>query len=136
MYFRESGTVETVLKVPDTITTWEADAFCLAAEGFGMAPRADLTVFQPFFLELTLPYSIIHGENFELKATVFSYLSNCIMVRRLEVPALMRAVSSPVTSCSSALKKPSVMVLQQMCRHVMHMCGSVCFNWLCVCVYS
>lgn len=92
-----------------------------------MAPRADLTVFQPFFLELTLPYSIIHGENFELKATVFSYLSKCIMVRRLEVPALTRAVSSPVSSCSSALKNAT---------HVMHMCGSVCFNWLCVCVYS
>ncbi|KAL2102110.1 hypothetical protein ACEWY4_001278 [Coilia grayii] len=29
-----------------------------------------LTVFQPFFLELSLPYSIIRGETFQLKATV------------------------------------------------------------------
>jgi hypothetical protein len=42
----------------------------------------ELTVFQPFFLELTLPYSVIRGEHFELKATVFNYLSKCIMVRR------------------------------------------------------
>uniref|UniRef100_H3DA36 Alpha-2-macroglobulin n=1 Tax=Tetraodon nigroviridis TaxID=99883 RepID=H3DA36_TETNG len=76
----ESGQVVKSLKVPDTITTWEADAFCLSSEGFGMAPRVDLTVFQPFFLELTLPYSIIRGEQFELKATVFSYLSKCIML--------------------------------------------------------
>ncbi|KAL4009573.1 hypothetical protein ACER0C_003425 [Sarotherodon galilaeus] len=39
-----------------------------------------MKVFQPFFLELTMPYSIIRGENFELKATVFNYLTSCIMV--------------------------------------------------------
>uniref|UniRef100_A0A8C8CX71 Alpha-2-macroglobulin-like n=1 Tax=Oncorhynchus tshawytscha TaxID=74940 RepID=A0A8C8CX71_ONCTS len=68
------------LTVPDTITTWETEAFCLAPGGFGLAPPVELTVFQPFFLELTLPYSIIRGEHFELKATVFNYLSKCIMV--------------------------------------------------------
>lgn len=69
------------VKVPDTITTWEAETFCLSSRGFGLAPRADLKVFQPFFLELSLPYSIIRGERFELKATVFNYLTKCIMVR-------------------------------------------------------
>uniref|UniRef100_A0A672MDS5 Alpha-macroglobulin receptor-binding domain-containing protein n=1 Tax=Sinocyclocheilus grahami TaxID=75366 RepID=A0A672MDS5_SINGR len=48
--------------------------------GFGLAPPVSLMVFQPFFLELSLPYSIIRGESFELKATVFNYLSKCIMV--------------------------------------------------------
>lgn len=67
-------------EVPDTITTWETEAFCLSPQGFGLAPRENLKVFQPFFLELSMPYSIIRGENFELKATVFSYLSKCIMV--------------------------------------------------------
>lgn len=56
------------------------DAFCLSPKGFGLAPPADLRVFQPFFLELSLPYSIIRGERFELKATVFNYLTRCIMV--------------------------------------------------------
>uniref|UniRef100_A0A8C7KSQ2 Alpha-2-macroglobulin-like n=1 Tax=Oncorhynchus kisutch TaxID=8019 RepID=A0A8C7KSQ2_ONCKI len=77
---RKSGTVDMTLTVPDTITTWETEAFCLAPGGFGLAPPVELTVFQPFFLELTLPYSIIRGEHFELKATVFNYLSKCIMV--------------------------------------------------------
>uniref|UniRef100_I3K5B8 Alpha-2-macroglobulin-like n=1 Tax=Oreochromis niloticus TaxID=8128 RepID=I3K5B8_ORENI len=68
------------LTVPDTITTWETEAFCLSSQGFGLAPRKEMKVFQPFFLELTMPYSIIRGENFELKATVFNYLTSCIMV--------------------------------------------------------
>lgn len=78
--------------VPGTITTWETEAFCLSNDAFGLAPRAELKAFQPFFLELTLPYSIVRGENFELKATVFNYLSECIMVRPSEAPALMNTL--------------------------------------------
>ena len=79
---RESGEAQVPLTVPDTITTWETEAFCLSPQGFGLAPPVQLTVFQPFFLELSLPYSIIRGETFELKATVFNYLPKCIMVLR------------------------------------------------------
>ncbi|XP_059186799.1 alpha-2-macroglobulin-like isoform X2 [Centropristis striata] len=75
-----TGQRDVSLTVPDTITTWETEAFCLSPQGFGLAPRKELTVFQPFFLELSLPYSIIRGEHFELKATVFNYLTTCIMV--------------------------------------------------------
>ncbi|XP_044058672.1 alpha-2-macroglobulin-P-like [Siniperca chuatsi] len=84
----ESGTKDVSLTVPDTITTWETEAFCLSHQGFGLAPRKELTVFQPFFLELSLPYSIIRGEHFELKATTFNYLSSCIMVTVTPAPSL------------------------------------------------
>uniref|UniRef100_A0A7N8XN56 Alpha-2-macroglobulin-like n=1 Tax=Mastacembelus armatus TaxID=205130 RepID=A0A7N8XN56_9TELE len=84
----ESGTKDVSLTVPDTITTWETEAFCLSPQGFGLAPRKEITVFQPFFLELTLPYSIIRGEHFELKATTFSYLTSCIMVTVTPAPSL------------------------------------------------
>ncbi|XP_038548732.1 alpha-2-macroglobulin-like isoform X4 [Micropterus salmoides] len=84
----ESGTKDVSLTVPDTITTWETEAFCLSPQGFGLAPRKDITVFQPFFLELSLPYSIIRGEHFELKATTFNYLSSCIMVTVTPAPSL------------------------------------------------
>lgn len=67
------------LTVPDTITTSETEA--LSDLGFDLASRQEIKVFQPFFLELTLPYSIIRGEHFELKTTVFNYLSSCIMVK-------------------------------------------------------
>uniref|UniRef100_UPI0037E96FAE alpha-2-macroglobulin-like n=1 Tax=Semicossyphus pulcher TaxID=241346 RepID=UPI0037E96FAE len=84
----DSGMKDVPLTVPDTITTWETEAFCLSSQGFGLAPRKEITVFQPFFLELSLPYSIIRGENFELKATVFNYLSSCIMVTVTPTPSL------------------------------------------------
>uniref|UniRef100_A0A8C2Q753 Alpha-2-macroglobulin-like n=1 Tax=Cyprinus carpio TaxID=7962 RepID=A0A8C2Q753_CYPCA len=77
----DSGSAQVPVTVPDTITSWETEAFCMSSKGLGLAPPAQLTVFQPFFLELSLPYSIIRGEIFELKATVFNYLSKCIMVR-------------------------------------------------------
>lgn len=66
--------------VPDTITKWAAGAFCVSPVGFGLSPNTGLTVFQPFFVSLTLPYSVIRGEVFTLKATVFNYLTKCIMV--------------------------------------------------------
>ncbi|XP_078102954.1 LOW QUALITY PROTEIN: alpha-2-macroglobulin-like [Sander vitreus] len=84
----ESGTKDVSLTVPDTITTWETEAFCLSPQGFGLAPRENITVFQPFFLELSLPYSIIRGEHFELKATTFNYLTSCIMVTVTPTPSL------------------------------------------------
>uniref|UniRef100_A0A8C5FV63 Alpha-2-macroglobulin-like n=1 Tax=Gadus morhua TaxID=8049 RepID=A0A8C5FV63_GADMO len=79
----KSGLEEVHVTVPDTITTWETEAFCLSEQGFGLASPKELVVFQPFFLDLSLPYSIIRGENLELKATVFNYQSSCIMVHPL-----------------------------------------------------
>ncbi|XP_067308330.1 alpha-2-macroglobulin-like protein 1 isoform X1 [Pseudorasbora parva] len=100
-----TGSTQVPLTVPDTITTWETEAFCLSSKGFGLAPPALLTVFQPFFLELSLPYSIIRGESFDLKATVFSYLSKCIMVK--VTPALatnytLKPYAEPYSSCLCA----------------------------------
>uniref|UniRef100_A0AAY5EJ19 Uncharacterized protein n=1 Tax=Electrophorus electricus TaxID=8005 RepID=A0AAY5EJ19_ELEEL len=83
----DSGSAQVPVTVPDTITTWETEAFCLSPQGLGLAPPAELTVFQPFFLELSLPYSIIRGEIFELKATVFNYLPKCIMVKVTPAPS-------------------------------------------------
>uniref|UniRef100_A0A8C5GA48 Alpha-2-macroglobulin-like n=1 Tax=Gouania willdenowi TaxID=441366 RepID=A0A8C5GA48_GOUWI len=83
----ESGERDVPLIVPDTITTWETETFCLSSQGFGLAPRQKVNVFQPFFLELTLPYSIIRGEQFELKATTFNYLTSCIMMTVTPAPA-------------------------------------------------
>lgn len=69
--------------MPDTITKWAAGAFCVSSAGFGVAPSVGLTAFQPFFVSLTLPYSVIRGEVFTLRASVFNYLPECIMVKSL-----------------------------------------------------
>ncbi|XP_058511745.1 alpha-2-macroglobulin [Ochotona princeps] len=89
-----SGVAELGVTVPDTITEWKAGVFCLSNEtGFGLSPMASLRAFQPFFVELTLPYSVIRGEAFILKATVLNYLSKCIQVSvQLEASSLFLAV--------------------------------------------
>ncbi|XP_005898519.2 alpha-2-macroglobulin isoform X2 [Bos mutus] len=76
-----SGVHEVEVTVPDTITEWKAGALCLSRDtGLGLSPTASLQVFQPFFVELTMPYSVIRGEAFTLKATVLNYLPKCIRV--------------------------------------------------------
>ncbi|NXD07203.1 A2ML1 protein, partial [Nothocercus nigrocapillus] len=74
----EDGKASLQVIVPDTITEWNANTFCVAETGFGLSSLTFLTVFQPFFVDLTLPYSVVQGETFSLKATVFNYLKTCI----------------------------------------------------------
>uniref|UniRef100_A0A8C0IJL6 Alpha-2-macroglobulin n=1 Tax=Bubo bubo TaxID=30461 RepID=A0A8C0IJL6_BUBBB len=75
------GSADLDVTIPDTITEWKANAFCTSADtGFGLSPTVSLRAFQPFFVELTLPYSVVRGESFTLKATVFNYLAACIRV--------------------------------------------------------
>ncbi|NWX46963.1 A2ML1 protein, partial [Steatornis caripensis] len=66
--------------VPAAATEWKVKTFCLAGRGFGLAPTTSLRTVQAFFVDVTLPYSVIRGETFMLKATVFSYLQQCIQV--------------------------------------------------------
>uniref|UniRef100_A0A8C2KPC1 Alpha-2-macroglobulin-like n=1 Tax=Cyprinus carpio TaxID=7962 RepID=A0A8C2KPC1_CYPCA len=100
----DSGSAQVPVTVPDTITSWETEAFCMSSKGLGLAPPAQLTVFQPFFLELSLPYSIIRGEIFELKATVFNYLSKCIMVR-LQTQSYPIISNMPLIMCAEGTEK-------------------------------
>uniref|UniRef100_A0A8C3G028 A2ML1 protein n=1 Tax=Chrysemys picta bellii TaxID=8478 RepID=A0A8C3G028_CHRPI len=77
----EGGSKDIPVSVPDTITEWKVGMFCTAEVGFGLSPTATFTAFKPFFVELALPYSVIRGEAFALKATVFNYLRQCIKVQ-------------------------------------------------------
>ncbi|NXX33565.1 A2MG protein, partial [Nicator chloris] len=75
------GKADLEVTIPDTITEWKANAFCTSAvTGFGLSPTVSLRAFQPFFVELTMPYSVVRGESFALKATVYNYLPACIRV--------------------------------------------------------
>lgn len=76
-----SGVAEVGLTVPDTITEWKAGALCLSQDtGLGISLPATMKTFKPFFVELTMPYSVVRGEAFTLKATVLNYLPKCIRV--------------------------------------------------------
>nr|XP_034997143.1 alpha-2-macroglobulin-like protein 1 [Zootoca vivipara] len=77
----EEGKATHSVTAPDTITEWNADAFCVADIGFGLAQQAKFRVFKPFFVDLSLPYSVVRGETLLLKSTVFNYMKECIQVR-------------------------------------------------------
>ncbi|NXM16131.1 A2ML1 protein, partial [Ploceus nigricollis] len=77
----EGGSAEVTVTVPDTITEWEAGMFCTAPQGLGLSPAVTLTAFQPFFVELALPYAVVRHESFILRATVFNYLRQCLRVQ-------------------------------------------------------
>ncbi|NXO19391.1 A2ML1 protein, partial [Oriolus oriolus] len=77
----EGGSAEVSVTVPDAITEWEAGMFCTAPQGLGLSPAVTLTAFQPFFVELALPYAVVRHETFTLRATVFNYLRQCLRVQ-------------------------------------------------------
>ncbi|KAJ7399911.1 alpha-2-macroglobulin-like protein 1 [Pitangus sulphuratus] len=75
-----NGSRNVSVTAPAAATEWKVKMFCLAGRGFGLAPTTSLRTVQPFFVDITLPYSVIHGETFLMKATVFSYLQQCIQI--------------------------------------------------------
>ncbi|KAM5140421.1 alpha-2-macroglobulin-like [Mantella aurantiaca] len=77
----DSGRADLHHKAPDTITDWNGGALCMGPNGFGLSTSDYLRVFQPFFVDLTLPYSVVRGETFTLKASVFNYLKQCIKIK-------------------------------------------------------
>ncbi|XP_068693904.1 alpha-2-macroglobulin-like [Montipora foliosa] len=77
----KTGMMVLSVKVPDRITSWVASAFAMSnSSGLGISKPTTLKVFQPFFVSLTLPYSVIRGEEVSIIATVFNYESKCLTV--------------------------------------------------------
>ena len=71
---RRLGQGRTRVQAPDSITTWMLRAVALSPEkGLGIA-EASLKVFQPFFVQVDLPYSAIRGEEFPVKVALYNYL--------------------------------------------------------------
>uniref|UniRef100_A0A8U7M233 Uncharacterized protein n=1 Tax=Corvus moneduloides TaxID=1196302 RepID=A0A8U7M233_CORMO len=106
--------------IPDTITKWKASAFCVEElAGFGTSVPATLTALQPFFVDLTLPYSIIRGEDFLLRATVFNYLDQCIKVQTVH-ELVNCCFNPPVLSCSRLGKGVAFLSLNFFCMLLSH----------------
>lgn len=63
------------LNAPDSITTWMFRAVALSQEhGLGIG-EAELRVFQPFFVQIDLPYSAIRGEELPAQVALYNYTS-------------------------------------------------------------
>ncbi|XP_077615086.1 ovostatin homolog 2-like [Crocuta crocuta] len=91
-----SGSANLSFLIPDTITQWQADGFCVNGEaGFGISSTATLEISQPFFVEMTLPFSVVRNEQSDLIVNVFSYLSTCVEISvQLESSQNFQATSS------------------------------------------
>lgn len=68
--------------LPHTITTWVGRALCVSeSHGFGMTAAVDIEAFQPFFVEVHLPYSVKRTEKLQLKISVFNYAPHSLPIR-------------------------------------------------------
>ena len=82
----EDGRAQLTLTAPDSITSWKLAVVgtCPAPQngsqgvGFG---EAELTVFQDFFVEPSLPFSVVRGEEIPVKVDVFNYLDTAQTVQ-------------------------------------------------------
>ncbi len=69
----ENGLASLELAAPDSITTWRMHAVSSGSDGIGIS-ESSLTVFQDFFIDPDLPYSVIRGEEFPVQVQVYNYL--------------------------------------------------------------
>lgn len=68
-----SGRATKRFDAPDSITTWVLRAVALSKQsGLGVS-ESELRVFQPFFVQVDLPYSAIRGEQLPVKVALYNY---------------------------------------------------------------
>ena len=76
----DTGKVTLDLVAPDSITSWKLSVVGTTPGGPTGEPgivmgEGETLVFQDFFIEPSLPYSIARGEKFKVKVDVFNYLN-------------------------------------------------------------
>uniref|UniRef100_A0A3Q2NZ05 Complement C3 n=1 Tax=Fundulus heteroclitus TaxID=8078 RepID=A0A3Q2NZ05_FUNHE len=69
-----STSYETTVILPDTMTTWQLTGIALSStHGICVSDPLEVTVRKTFFIDLRLPYSVVHGEPLEIKAVIYNY---------------------------------------------------------------
>ena len=80
--FSASGHGSVPVRFPDSITTWLVQAVGISSRsGMCVAEPYKVTVFRDFFIQLDLPYSVVLGEQLEVRATLYNYLRHRLAVR-------------------------------------------------------
>ncbi|XP_061459913.1 complement C5 isoform X2 [Rhineura floridana] len=59
--------------LPDSLTTWEIQGVSISDKGICVADALQVEVVKDIFLSLHIPYSVIRGEQIELRGSVYNY---------------------------------------------------------------
>uniref|UniRef100_A0A0D9RLA3 Complement C5 n=3 Tax=Chlorocebus sabaeus TaxID=60711 RepID=A0A0D9RLA3_CHLSB len=74
--------------LPDSVTTWEIQGVGISNSGICVADTIKAKVFKDVFLEMNIPYSVVRGEQVQLKGTVYNYRTSgmqfCVKMSAVE----------------------------------------------------
>ncbi|XP_053556151.1 complement C3 [Bombina bombina] len=79
----KDGIAEKLLQLffPDSITTWVLQAISIHKDkGVCVADPFEMVVFQSFFVDLRLPYSVVKNEQVQIRAVIYNYSDKDIQV--------------------------------------------------------
>ncbi|NWJ04718.1 CO5 protein, partial [Crypturellus undulatus] len=61
------------ITLPDSLTTWEIQGVGISDKGICVAKPLEVQVLKDIFLSVYVPYSVVRGEQIELKGSVYNY---------------------------------------------------------------
>uniref|UniRef100_A0A8C8A813 Complement C5 n=1 Tax=Otus sunia TaxID=257818 RepID=A0A8C8A813_9STRI len=64
--------------LPDSLTTWEIQGVGISDKGICVAAPLEVQVVKDIFLSIHVPYSVVRGEQIELKGSVYNYKASAI----------------------------------------------------------
>ncbi|XP_046698377.1 complement C5 [Silurus meridionalis] len=68
----KSGLAQVSKTLPDSLTTWEVKAVGMFSKGICVADSLQVPVQQSVYIDVPLPYSIMRGEQIELRGSVYN----------------------------------------------------------------
>ncbi|XP_006120838.2 complement C5 isoform X1 [Pelodiscus sinensis] len=68
-----SGSKTLSVTLPDSLTTWEIQGVGISDKGICVADAVEVQVLKDVFLSMHIPYSVVRGEQIELKGSVYNY---------------------------------------------------------------
>ncbi|NXN96738.1 CO5 protein, partial [Rhinopomastus cyanomelas] len=66
------------ITLPDSLTTWELQGVGISDKGICVAAPLEIQVVKDIFLSIYVPYSVVRGEQIELKGTVYNHKTSAV----------------------------------------------------------
>ncbi|XP_051041245.1 complement C5 [Phodopus roborovskii] len=106
--------------LPDSLTTWEIQGIGISDSGICVADTLKAKVFKDVFLEINIPYSVVRGEQIQLKGTVYNYrtLGTKFCVKMSDVEGICTSGGSEVSHQASKNSKCAYHSIEGSSSHV------------------